>query len=333
MTSYENLSTQKEKATTLSLTLPVVRHNTGIQLVSKKIQFDKFLFKKLLAEEIGINPITISTEQNVLLIQFCLKGSSNFNNSLQRKPIIFKQAEYNILWLPKNEAATIINTADCDLIQIYLSEEFFLRHLSKDYGIPLYNLSGIGKLFQKNLHLGLKLKSILTDIENCDFGRHLKNLYTKAKIIELLSLQLVQYEEEKIIPSTLSASDVEKMILVKELIESDLSNAPSISSLARAAGTNEQYLKKHFKLLFGNTVFGHIISCKMEKAREMLLTGKYRITEISEVVGYKHATHFTNAFKKFFGYLPQTLKATKIFFGTYFSVGFEIEAMEILMMV
>ena len=71
----------------------------------------------------------------------------------------------------------------------------------------------------------------------------------------------------------------------------------------------------------------------MEKAKKMLLTGEYRITEISEVVGYKHATHFTNAFKKFFGYLPQSLKAAKIFFGTYFSIVFELEAMELLMMV
>ena len=38
----------------------------------------------------------------------------------------------------------------------------------------------------------------------------------------------------------------------------------------------------------------------------------HRITEIAEAVGYKHATHFTNAFKKFFGYLPQSLKAAKV---------------------
>ncbi|WP_409140941.1 helix-turn-helix domain-containing protein [Pedobacter ureilyticus] len=285
-----------------------------------------------MAKETGAKPITISSDENTLLIQFCLKGSSNFNNS-QKKPIVFKQAEYNILYLPKEETTTIINTEDCDLIHIYLGENFFLQYMSRDYGVPLYNLIGIGKLFHNNLYLSPKLKSVLAEIENCDFGKNLKSLYTKGKIIEILSLQLAQYEEEKIIPSTLKPLEVEKMIMVKELIESDLSSSPSISSLARAAGTNEQYLKKHFKLLFGSTVFGHMISCKMEKAKEMLLTGQYRITEISEVVGYKHATHFTNAFKKFFGYLPQSLKATKIFFGTYFSFGLELETMELLMMI
>ncbi|MFN0255380.1 helix-turn-helix domain-containing protein [Pedobacter ureilyticus] len=332
MTSYENLLTQKEKAIELGLTFSNVSHDAEIQSISKKIKFNKFLFKKLLAKETGAKPITISSDENTLLIQFCLKGSSNFNNS-QKKPIVFKQAEYNILYLPKEETTTIINTEDCDLIHIYLGENFFLQYMSRDYGVPLYNLIGIGKLFHNNLYLSPKLKSVLAEIENCDFGKNLKSLYTKGKIIEILSLQLAQYEEEKIIPSTLKPLEVEKMIMVKELIESDLSSSPSISSLARAAGTNEQYLKKHFKLLFGSTVFGHMISCKMEKAKEMLLTGQYRITEISEVVGYKHATHFTNAFKKFFGYLPQSLKATKIFFGTYFSFGLELETMELLMMI
>lgn len=333
MTSYENLLTQKEKAIELGLTFANTSHNTEKQPTYKSLKFNKFLLNKILAKEIGINPITISSDENILLIQFCLRGSSNFNNSSQRKPIIFKQAEYNILLLPREETTTIINTEDCDLIHIYLDEKFFLQYMSRDYGVPLYNLIGIGKLFHNNLYLSPKLKSILAEIENCDFGKNLKSLYTKGKIIELLSLQLAQYEEEKIIPSTLRPLEVEKMILVKELIENDLRSSPSISSLARAVGTNEQYLKKHFKLLFGSTVFGHMISCKMEKAKEMLLTGQYRITEISEVVGYKHATHFTNAFKKFFGCLPQTLKATKIFFGTYCSVGFELEVIEIMTMI
>ncbi len=333
MTASENLITQKEKATELNLISTSASETTDNQTSYKKIKFNKFLFEKIASKEIDGSSITISSDENILLIQFCLTGNSSFHRSSQKKPIIFKQAEYNILLLPKEEIASLVNTEDCDLIQIYLEEKFFLQYLSKDYGVPLYNLIGIGKLFHNHLYLSPKIKNVLAEIANCDFGGNLKNLYTKAKIIELLSLQLAQYEEEKVIPSSLKPLEVEKMILVKEIIEGSIGTTHSISSLARAAGTNEQYLKKHFKLLFGTTVFGHIVSCKMEKAKEMLLTGKYRITEIAEAVGYKHATHFTTAFKKFFGYLPQSLKATKIFFGTYFSMGFELEAIEFLMMI
>ncbi|WAC42279.1 helix-turn-helix domain-containing protein [Pedobacter sp. SL55] len=331
MTASENLVTQNEKATELNLISASASHAIDNKHDCKKIKFNKFLFEKIASKEIGGNSITISSDENIFLIQFCLTGSSSVYRSSQKKPITFKQAEYNILLLPKEETTTLINTEDCDLIQIYLEEKFFLQYLSRDYGVPLYNLIGIGKLFHNHLYLNPKLKSILAEIENCDFVGNLKNLYTKAKIIELLSLQLAQYEEEKITPTKLKPLEVEKMILVKEIIEGNIGAAHSISSLARAAGTNEQYLKKHFKLLFGTTVFGYIVSCKMEKAKKMLLTGEYRITEISEVVGYKHATHFTNAFKKFFGYLPQSLKASKIILGTFFSMGIKLEAMELMM--
>ncbi|WP_343533352.1 AraC family transcriptional regulator [Pedobacter sp.] len=331
MTSYENLATQKEKEITLNLGLCTEAHDTETLSLLKKLRFSKFLFRKFTAEEIGDNPISIVTNQNILLIQYCLQGSCSLKNSSSKKAEFFKQAEYNIILLPKDETTVITNDGDYDLMHIYLSEAFFYQYMPQDYSTPLYNLKDIGKLFHKNLYLSPKLKYILNEINLCDFGDHLKNLYTKAKIIELLSLQLAQHEEEKLIPATLKPLEVEKMILVKELIENNITESHTISSLARAVGTNEQYLKKHFKLLFGSTVFGHMISCKMEKAKEMLLTGQYRITEIAEKVGYKHATHFTNAFKKFFGCLPQSFK-TKLFFG-YFSFGFELEALEILMMV
>ncbi len=131
-------------------------------------------------------------------------------------------------------------------------------------------------------------------------------LYLKAKVIELLTLQLAQSVEET--TTYLKPDEIEKMILVKRLIEDNLNESYSLAYLAKAAGTNEQYLKKHFKVLHGHTVFGYMLACKMQKAKELLLKDEYRITEIAEIVGYNHATHFTVAFKKFFGYLPSALK-------------------------
>jgi len=35
------------------------------------------------------------------------------------------------------------------------------------------------------------------------------------------------------------------------------------------------------------------------------------VAETSKKMGYKHATHFTNAFKKYFGFLPNKIKTGK----------------------
>ncbi|MNT78841.1 Helix-turn-helix domain protein [compost metagenome] len=50
----------------------------------------------------------------------------------------------------------------------------------------------------------------------------------------------------------------------------------------------------------------------MEKARSILLAKDITVAEIAKKVGYKHATHFTSAFKKYFGYLPNKIKAGKL---------------------
>jgi AraC-like DNA-binding protein len=46
----------------------------------------------------------------------------------------------------------------------------------------------------------------------------------------------------------------------------------------------------------------------MERSKKMLLNDKIKIAEVAEKLGYSHATHFTSAFKKYFGYLPNKLR-------------------------
>lgn len=42
----------------------------------------------------------------------------------------------------------------------------------------------------------------------------------------------------------------------------------------------------------------------MEAARELLISRKYKIYEIADMVGYSSPRYFTDAFKKFFGISP-----------------------------
>lgn len=100
----------------------------------------------------------------------------------------------------------------------------------------------------------------------------------------------------------------EKILLAKEIIEEDLSKNHSIPDLAKKVGTNVQYLKKYFKQYFGKTVMNYITEKKMEHAKELILTGNHRVSDVARMTGYKHSTHFTTAFKKHFGFIPNSLK-------------------------
>lgn len=108
----------------------------------------------------------------------------------------------------------------------------------------------------------------------------------------------------------LSTEDVEKIKQAKAIIEATLQNPCSLIALAHKVGLNDFKLKKHFKEMYGNTVFGYLYHVRMEKAC-ILLKQKQKISDVAYTVGYKNAQHFTAAFKKRFGVVPSAFLKVK----------------------
>ena len=55
-------------------------------------------------------------------------------------------------------------------------------------------------------------------------------------------------------------------------------------------------------------MLNYAIEKKMAYAKELILTGNYLVSDVARMTGYKHATHFTTAFKKHFGFIPNSLR-------------------------
>lgn len=320
MTPSEILITQKEKKLIVSYT-ELINEVDSKTLTIENLNAQIFEFKKFhLIEERNLN---FSSEDNMILMLFCLDGEFNYKHFSAKKSFNLKSNTYNIAYIPKGEFSLSSTTESANVLGIYVEDNFFFRQMPENHSsFRQRNTNSFGPIFTKNLSIDVKLTHILNEICNCEFEEHLKQLYLKAKIIELITLQLSQASQEK--TAGLKPIDIERMMQVKSLIESNVSDTLSLAHLARLAGTNEQYLKKHFKILYGNTVFGYILACKMQKAKNMLLNENCRIAEVAESIGYTHATHFTSAFKKFFGYLPKALK-TKVLIGSYFSINIDLE--------
>jgi AraC-like DNA-binding protein len=273
------------------------------------LRFKNFCFKHYLLTDSSVMNSTLSVSEDLVMMLFCLKGECSFFNMEDNLLGSVNSSFHNILWLPAGQIRFTCSSVSLDIVTIYLEKDFLLRYIAGDQTLAnTFQGKASSLVFTNNLHLRHKIQAVLNDMITCEFTGHLKNLYMQAKAIELLSLQLIQSGEEQNTVSTLKQENVDKMHQVKELIDRGTDERLSLAWLAREAGTNEQYLKKHFKLVFGQTVFGYILSVKMEKAKEMLLSGSYKIAYVAEAAGYKHPTHFTTAFKKYYGYPPQKIK-------------------------
>ena len=79
---------------------------------------------------------------------------------------------------------------------------------------------------------------------------------------------------------------------------------PSLTGLAHAAGINEYKLKKGFKELFNNTVFGYLSDYRLENAKLALAEKQKTATEIAFDLGYLRSSTSALHSKRSFGVSP-----------------------------
>lgn len=155
------------------------------------------------------------------------------------------------------------------------------------------------------LPIDYQLKAALMELFYAPLPDEAKPLWVKSKFLALcaaITTCLVKGNTEA--QKLKAPSDYAKMLEVQDILLQTWQNPPSIAMLAGRVGTNACYLKRQFKRTFGTTIYAYILQLRMEKALKLLQLKEKRISEIAHIVGYKHAAHFTTAFKKHYGVTP-----------------------------
>lgn len=135
-------------------------------------------------------------------------------------------------------------------------------------------------------------------------------MYLFSKSIEFLVLQ-AETCNAALVPSytyVKTKYDQECIMYAREYVMNKLETPPSLSELSKIVGINEYKLKRGFKEIFGNTVFGYLSDVRLEMAKNDLFVSKKTVNEIASALGYSSVQHFSNAFKKKFGLPANKLK-------------------------
>jgi AraC-like DNA-binding protein len=135
--------------------------------------------------------------------------------------------------------------------------------------------------------------------------------FIEFKVLELLLLFLSEWmllRDPGVGASEVDLDTVAQMQKVRDLLLEDLSVTPTLRQLAFGVGTNEFHLKANFKAVFGKTVLAYLRDYRMEVAKTRLIETDDKIVDIAGDLGYKHATHFSAAFKKYHGKLPKDFR-------------------------
>jgi two-component system response regulator YesN len=97
----------------------------------------------------------------------------------------------------------------------------------------------------------------------------------------------------------------ERMKKIINFINKNITNEISISDLAEEFTLSNVYVGQIIKKELGISFKTYLANVKIEKAKELLKSGEYKIYEISDILGYKTVQYFSNMFKNTVGVSPK----------------------------
>jgi len=88
------------------------------------------------------------------------------------------------------------------------------------------------------------------------------------------------------------------------LVQSLEDMLPSQKELAKEFAMSESTLKRHFKAVYGKTMYEYYLEKKMELAKWLIQEKKSSVSETAYTLGYEKVSAFISMFKKFHKVLP-----------------------------
>jgi len=131
-----------------------------------------------------------------------------------------------------------------------------------------------------------------------------QSLWYQSKSLELMSHFLFTPKDPEFFCMRQKRVARDRVERTKELLARDLANPPTLEMLGREVGCSPFYLSRSFSREVGLTIPQYLRKLRMERAAELLRTGRYNVTEAATEVGYASLSHFSKAFCETIGCCP-----------------------------
>ncbi|MBO9596510.1 MAG: response regulator [Cohnella sp.] len=92
----------------------------------------------------------------------------------------------------------------------------------------------------------------------------------------------------------------------KQFIEDHYMRPIMLSNAAKLLNVSESYLSRSFSEQIGQSFMKYLMKVRIDKAKEILVTSRFRIYEVAEKVGYANTEHFSRSFKEVTGMSPKS---------------------------
>ncbi len=244
---------------------------------------------------------------------FCISGATGFALSGGFPTAYADASRVNTFVMPACTVTQELSfTPRLQLVTLYIQLPAFIQIMGGSLeALPLRMLDSIhtqDKCYFESYRWQPVVHSILAQIFHATPSPLAERIFIESKALELIAMVLDIYQRGNERQFNISRTDVDKIHYARELLLRDIAKPPSLSQLARQAGTNEFTLKRGFKDLFNKPVFKYLQEMRLAKAYELFQSTNLQVNEVCDIVGYESISSFIRAFRAFYGLNPSQVK-------------------------
>jgi AraC family transcriptional activator of pyochelin receptor len=248
-------------------------------------------------------------------LHFGLRGDYSVNYPEIGRSFDLVGGHHNVLFAQPFDLEFVNKTPSLETFGVQFPVEQFIAYTAgaSDELSQFCDRVAAGKasiLFDEWAPITPAIEATIRQIRETEYEGATRDLFVLSKSIELL----VQSIEAHKVPTgdayLKTASDRERVVAARDLVNTRLTDPPSLSEVAKLVGLNEYKLKRGFKEMFATTVFAYLTEQRLELAKRSLLDTEKTAAEIAFDLGYATPQHFHNAFKKRFGVTPNSMRKT-----------------------
>lgn len=134
-----------------------------------------------------------------------------------------------------------------------------------------------------------------------------KNEILRLKLQELV-LNLIEADQAGAFLSFLKQAWSDRQQSLVRVMEKYYTKQVTVKELAQLSGRSLSTFKREFQTTFGTTPKKWMNQRRLDQARILLMGRAHNVTEACFEVGFENVSHFSQLFKKKYGYSPGTLK-------------------------
>ncbi len=276
------------------------------------VQYD-CLFKEGMEIHFVVNNIHplkfLYTLDGILLHRF--EDEETLHAIEQYQNAIVASSNYNghVLLFKANQRIKV-NSLEIEREKFQAKMECDIKSLDKELETLFKDIKASGAFYYSG-NYSLRISDILAEILEFNVENFTRKLFLEGMAYQILTHQILQYQDDKKDEGSrtlLRSSELKQINHISSLIESNISDVPTVENLAREAGLNVNKLQEGFKKLYGTTVNSYLQKKRLDAAYNLLTKTDLSISEIVNAIGLSSKSYFSKIFKEKYTISPSEFR-------------------------